>query len=101
MIAHGTAHSYLLPCENYTVAKMKICKNCKHCVPDPSFIFIFSQNKWQYAKCAKTKEVAPAKPDILDGSMGKEIVRMDYCSVERVGWQSDDCGPEGKHYEPK
>ena len=62
-----------------------LCKDCKHCIPDPDF-------KLQFAVCAKSEP-------IFNRVTGD--TRHVYCSSER-GYEIDGCGgPDGKNFEPK
>jgi hypothetical protein len=81
---------------------MKLCKDCKHCVPErinPDwFERLFMRMKqgvyYNYAVCAARSNEA------TDPVTGAAMSRHNYCAVERMYSQGDMCGPEGKHWEP-
>jgi hypothetical protein len=77
---------------------MKLCKDCKHCVPDKAWLF--SRNKWEYATCAKTLEIIPAKVHEVDGYIVKAQKSMNFCDLERKS-VIGRCGQEAAWFEDK
>ena len=70
---------------------LKLCKDCKYCVPDTS-------GGYKFARCGKITTT-----DIITG----EVKPKWYCSINRdSGWFGSrfilfDCGKEGRHWEVK
>lgn len=82
---------------------MKLCKDCKHARPDRFVLWLFSNNRWNYAKCGR---VEPMKKKTINPVTGKETIEKieisGYCSVERKDYSHPDvCGVEGKYWESK
>lgn len=78
---------------------MKLCKDCKHARPDRFVLWLFSVNRWKFAKCGR---IAP----VVDPVTGCEVIEktepIGFCSVERKDYPHIDvCGLEGKYWEPK
>lgn len=98
-------------------AKPKLCRNCKHCVPDrsfwwyclflplaPLFAWWAASQQWQWSRCGRT-----ARPRYKDdghrytGERYREKFDHRYCANERERGFSDEnpCGPEAKYFEAK
>jgi len=73
---------------------LKLCKDCKWCKPE--WIFFFSRDKWEYAKCLR---ISPEPNDVcqVDGFSKKS--RLPYCTIERKSY--GECGPDAKLFESK
>ncbi len=71
------------------MSETKLCKDCKHC--RRGIMFFFDQAFW---KC-----VAPSVPTIVRLTDGKVIKKKAYADLNR-SWK-DECGPEGKWFEPR
>lgn len=76
-------------------SEMKLCKDCKWCLPDKSWTSRLLGMKFEMARCRR----AP-KPVETDQVTGRRVGGgMWRCSTERMF--SDGCGPEGRRFEPK
>ena len=75
----------------------KFCKNCKFCKRD-WFGIIFMFNTYHFAKCTRSPKIHVSASHLVTGRGGREFW---YCSTERTGYSSKDCGPEAKYYEGK
>lgn len=80
----------------------KICKNCKHFMPNKNFFPFFSSLPTKYAKCAKFPSI-----DLSDDERINKLVGCNdnpdreyrYCSIARK--YDTYCGEIGKYFEEK
>lgn len=65
---------------------MNFCRDCKH-------IALPNYGDFEYAKCTRSSKG-------FDPVSGAELGPY-YCSSERGGGNDNDCGKEGRFFEPK
>jgi hypothetical protein len=65
-----------------------LCKNCKHCIVDDL--------GYEYAKCGLVK--IENRRDLVDGTPSP---KFGFCEIQRTYAWEQNCGPAGKHFEPK
>jgi len=77
------------------------CCNCEHrMLPE---VCITSPTGEDYSVCRATAQpYLKSKHYLVTGvDLNKGKIGYQYCSVERIGICSDDCGVEGKNFKPK
>ena len=79
--------------------KVKLCKDCKHCIHSPNFKGD-STNALRFSKCNKTERDL----DLVGWGGGWDDLR--YCEEQRMyTWLESriarKCGKEGRYWEPK
>jgi len=88
---------------------MKLCKDCKHCVPDvyepvwyERLFGVKRVVRWQFAKCNRNNH-DEYETSFVDGTRQRKfgVVAPYYCSTERSCALPITCGPEGKYWEAK
>lgn len=84
----------------------KLCKDCKHCIPDrswwwfaivPFLIPALLNYQWRYARCRRLRDRRYGH--LFTGERITERDRFRSCSIAR---EFDDyCGPDAKYFEAK
>uniref|UniRef100_A0A6C0BA33 Uncharacterized protein n=1 Tax=viral metagenome TaxID=1070528 RepID=A0A6C0BA33_9ZZZZ len=69
----------------------KLCKNCKHFIPNPRDI--------KFSKCSLFPNIQEEKYTLIDNIVFDIPVEYFYCSITRN--YNDMCGKKGKKYEEK
>jgi len=69
----------------------KLCKNCKHFIPNPRDI--------KYSKCLLFPKLQEDNYALIDGTIYEIPVDYYYCSITRN--YNHLCGKKGKKYEEK
>ncbi len=94
--------SIFLSTDSYNTQKPNFCVNCKHFIPEKSFLF--NDDKIRFSKCALTKFLVEKYDKtkynyLVSGKGNQSYIDYYYCSTSRSS--ENMCGQEGKFYEKK
>lgn len=87
-------------------ADVKICRNCRHCKPDRSWLWFLPlfpaipfllRDQWRFAKCAAAEDDLHTTDELVGAvSVKKHLL---YCTTERSVWGA--CKPGGLKFEAR
>jgi hypothetical protein len=77
------------------MSEPKLCRDCRHARPFNNMFAWLRGERWRLARCRAELEFPNRQ--LTDGLVRRDD--MGFCAVARI--HDDDCGPEGKLFEPK